>query len=128
MLCEGCRTRAANRYNAHVVSPARAFHEGSVEGDNRVQSTLFPESLDDYIAENNPVRVVDVFVEELDLKALGFTGAEPEATVSRSPAVRLLGGLSGSRQKVRPIERTAGLATTVALPSSDSYIAFFRDS
>jgi transposase len=51
-----------------------------VEGENRSQSTLFPESLDDYIADDNPVRVVDVFVEELDLKALGFEGAEPEAT------------------------------------------------
>jgi len=51
-----------------------------VEGEDRSQSLLFPESLDDYIAEDNPVRVVDVFVEELDLKALGFEGAEPEAT------------------------------------------------
>ena len=51
-----------------------------VEGENRSQSTLFPESLDDYIAEDNPVRVVDVFVDELDLKEMGFEGAEPEAT------------------------------------------------
>jgi transposase len=51
-----------------------------VEGENRAQSTLFPESLEDYIAEDNPVRVVDVFVDELDLKQLGFDGAEPEAT------------------------------------------------
>jgi transposase len=51
-----------------------------VEGENRSQSTLFPECLDDYIAEDNPVRVVDVFVDELSLKALGFEGAEPEET------------------------------------------------
>src|ERR1700694_811904 len=51
-----------------------------VEGENRFQSTLFPESLDDYIAADNPVRVGDVFVEELDLKEMGFEGAEPEAT------------------------------------------------
>jgi transposase len=51
-----------------------------VEAENRFQSTLFPESLDDYIAEDNPVRVVDVFVDELDLKQLDFEGAEPEAT------------------------------------------------
>src|ERR1700692_4406450 len=51
-----------------------------VEGENRSQSTLFPERLEDYIAEDNPVRVVDVFVDELDLKALGFEGAEPEVT------------------------------------------------
>jgi len=51
-----------------------------VEGESRSQSTLFPESLDEYIAEDNPVRVVDVFVDELDLKGFGFEGAEPEAT------------------------------------------------
>ncbi len=51
-----------------------------VEGENRAQSTLFPESLEYYIAEDNPVRVVVVFVDELDLKLLGFDGAEPEAT------------------------------------------------
>ena len=51
-----------------------------VVGQDRSQSTLFPEVLDDYIAEDNPVRVVDVFVDELDLKDLGFEGAEPEET------------------------------------------------
>ena len=51
-----------------------------VEGQDRSQTTLFPESLDEYIAEDNPVRVVDVFVDELDLKELGFDGAEPEST------------------------------------------------
>jgi transposase len=51
-----------------------------VEGQDRSQVTLFPESLDEYIAEDNPVRVVDVFVDELGLKDLGFEGAEPEAT------------------------------------------------
>jgi transposase len=51
-----------------------------VEGENRSQSTLFAESLEDYIAEDNPVKVVDVFVDELDLKGMGFEGAEPETT------------------------------------------------
>jgi transposase len=51
-----------------------------VGGESRSQSTLFPESLDDYTAEDNPVRVVDVFVDELGLKPPGFDGAEPEAT------------------------------------------------
>src|SRR6201988_2766589 len=51
-----------------------------VEGEDRSQATLFPERLDDYIAEDNPVRVIDVFVEELDLLELGFEGMEPEAT------------------------------------------------
>ena len=51
-----------------------------IEGDDRSQSVLFPERLDDWIDEDNPVRVVDVFVDELDLATLGFDGAEPAAT------------------------------------------------
>src|SRR5210317_1195554 len=51
-----------------------------IEGENRSQSTLFPERLDDYIAEDNPVRVVDVFIDELDLGRLGFHGVDPQAT------------------------------------------------
>ncbi len=51
-----------------------------VEGTDRGQSTLFPECLDDWIGENNPVRVIDVFVDELHLGALGFDGVDPEAT------------------------------------------------
>src|SRR5271155_773505 len=51
-----------------------------IEGEDRSQSTLFPEHLDDYIAEDNPVRVIDVFVDELDLQELGFEGAQPEVT------------------------------------------------
>jgi hypothetical protein len=41
---------------------------------------LLPEFLDDYVAEDNPVRVVDVFIDELDLEALGFSGVAPEVT------------------------------------------------
>ena len=51
-----------------------------VEGTNRGQSTLFPESLEDWIGEDNAVRVIDVFVDELDLGELGFSGVDPEAT------------------------------------------------
>jgi transposase len=50
------------------------------EGQDRSQSTLFPECLEDYIAEDNPVRAIDVFIGELDLQRLGFAGMEPEAT------------------------------------------------
>src|SRR5256714_8628256 len=51
-----------------------------VVGDDRSQSTLFPERLDDYLGEDNTVRAVDVFIDELDLAGLGFGGVEPEAT------------------------------------------------
>ena len=51
-----------------------------IEGEDRHQVTLLPECLDDYIGEDNPVRVVDVFVDGLDLAALGFDGAAPATT------------------------------------------------
>ena len=50
---------------------------GVVEGVDRGQSTLFPAVLDDYVAEDNPVRAVDVFVDGLDLDKLGFVGVQP---------------------------------------------------
>lgn len=51
-----------------------------VEGTDRGQSTFLPECLDDWVDENNPVRVIDAFVEALNLAELGFGGVEPEAT------------------------------------------------
>src|SRR5271166_3512050 len=51
-----------------------------VEGEDRTQGVLLPEFLDDYVAEDNPVRVIDVFVDELDWRGLGFEGVVPEAT------------------------------------------------
>src|SRR5260370_4029390 len=51
-----------------------------VEGTDRAQATLFPECLEDWICEDNPVRAIDVFVDELDLAELGFGGVDPEAT------------------------------------------------
>ena len=51
-----------------------------VEGEDRRQGTLLPEYLEDYVSEENPVRVIDVFVDELDLSALGFAGVVPAAT------------------------------------------------
>jgi len=51
-----------------------------VEGEDRNQAVLLPEYLEDYVSEDNPVRVVDVFVDELDLHDLGFDGTAPAAT------------------------------------------------
>src|ERR1700716_1523099 len=51
-----------------------------VRREDRLQGVLLAEYLDDYVAEDNPVRVIDVFVDELDLGALGFDGVIPEAT------------------------------------------------
>jgi transposase len=49
-----------------------------IEGIDRDQLTLMPDAIEDYIAEDNPVRFLDVFVEGLDLKSLGFPRVEPE--------------------------------------------------
>ena len=51
-----------------------------IEGEARSQSLLFPERLDDWIEEDNPVRVIDAFVDELDMRELGFGGAVPADT------------------------------------------------
>ena len=51
-----------------------------VEGEDRQQAELLPACLDDYVTEDNPVRVIDVFIDELDLEALGFAGVVPEAS------------------------------------------------
>jgi len=51
-----------------------------VEGVDRTQVSLLPECVEDYVAEDNPVRVIEAFVEQLDLGAMGFEGIDPEAT------------------------------------------------
>jgi transposase len=51
-----------------------------LEGEDRRQGILLPEYLDDYVSEENPVRVVEASVDALDLSALGFVGVVPEAT------------------------------------------------
>jgi transposase len=84
-----------------------------VEGVDRSQTTLFPESLDDWIGENNPVRVIDAFVDALDLRALGFGGVVPEAIgrPSYHPAVLLklyIYGYLNRVQSSRRLEREAG--------------------
>jgi transposase len=84
-----------------------------VEGADRSQSTLFPQYLEDWIGEDNPVRVIDVFVEELDLAELGFVGVEPEVTgrPSYHPSVLLklyIYGYLNRTQSSRRLEREAG--------------------
>ena len=84
-----------------------------VEGVDRGQSTLFPERLEDWIAEDNPVRMIDVFVDELDLAEFGFSGVDPEATgrPSYHPSVLLklyIYGYLNRVQSSRRLEREAG--------------------
>jgi len=84
-----------------------------VEGMERGQSTLFPECLEDWICEDNPVRAIDVFVDHLDLAELGFGGVDPEASgrPSYHPSVLLklyIYGYLNRVQSSRRLERVAG--------------------
>jgi transposase len=83
-----------------------------VEGRDRTQGILLPEQLDDYVTDSNPVRVVDVFVDELDLGKLGFDGINPAQTgrPSYHPSVLLkiyIYGYLNRIQSSRRLEREA---------------------
>jgi transposase len=83
-----------------------------VEGTDRGQTTLFPDCLEDWIGEDNPVRVIDVFVDGLDLAVLRFDGVDPEATgrPSYHPSVLLKLYIYGYLYRVqssRRLEREA---------------------
>lgn len=89
-----------------------------IEGADRQQITLMPDCLDDYVDEDNPVRIVDAFVDELDLQALGFDGADPATTgrPSYHPAVLLklyiygyLNRIPSSRRLEREAQRNVEL-------------------
>jgi len=84
-----------------------------IEGVDRGQGTLFPERLEDWVGEENPVRVIDIFVDELDLDGLGFGRATPEATgrPGYHPAMLLklyIYGYLNRVQSSRRLEREAG--------------------
>src|SRR3979411_1013917 len=84
-----------------------------VQGLDRGQSTLFPECLEDWIGEDNPVRVIDVFVDELDLAELGFSVVVPEmaGVPSYHPSALLklyIYGYLNRVQSSRRLERDAG--------------------
>ena len=107
-----------------------------IEGQDRQQVTLMPECLDDFIAEDNPVRVVDAFVGELDLMALGFEGAAPAVTgrPSYHPAVLLkiyiygyLNRIQSSRRLERECQRNVEMMwLTGRLTPDFKTIADFR--
>jgi len=107
-----------------------------IEGVGRDQSTLFPERLEDFIAENNPVRVIEAFVEALDLSALGFAGINPHATgrPAYHPSVLLklyiygyLNRINSSRRLERETQRNVELMWLIERLSPDfKTIADFR--
>ena len=87
--------------------------KGFVQGADRQQTTLLPECLDDWVDESNPVRAVDVFVDALELRDLGFDGVDPAATgrpaYHPSPMLKLyIYGYLNRVQSSRRLEREAG--------------------
>ena len=107
-----------------------------IEGWNRSQSFLLPECVDDYVGENNPVRIVDAFVDELDLGKLGFGRAVPAETgrPAYHPAVMLklyiygyLNRIPSSRRLEREAQRNIELVwLTGRLAPDFKTIADFR--
>ena len=92
-----------------------------VQGMDRAQATLLPECLEDWIGEDNPVRVIDAFVDALDLGEIGFAGVEPAATgrPSYHPSVLLklyIYGYLNRIQSSRRLEREAGRNLEVLWP------------
>src|SRR3981189_1162604 len=86
---------------------------GFVQGAHRQQTTLLPECLDDWVDESNPVRAVDVFVDALELRDLGFDGVDPAATgrpaYHPSPMLKpYIYGYLNRVQSSRRLEREAG--------------------
>ena len=110
-----------------------------VEGEDRRQAILLPESLEDYVAEDNPVRVIDVFVDALDLGALGFAGVVPEVTgrPAYHPATLLkiylygyLNRIQSSRRLERETQRNIELMwlTGRLMPDFKTIADFRRDN
>jgi len=110
-----------------------------IEGEARSQSLLFPVRLEDWIAEDNPVRAVDAFVDELDLPRLGFDGADPAATgrPGYHPAVLLkiyiygyLNRIPSSRRLERETQRNVELMwlTGRLCPDFKTIADFRRDN
>jgi len=110
-----------------------------VEGEDRRQITLLPDCVDDYIGEDNPVRAVEAFVDELDLAGLGFAGVVPEATgrPSYHPATLLkiylygyLNRIASSRRLERETQRNLELMwlTGRLMPDFKTIADFRRDN
>src|SRR4030088_393678 len=107
-----------------------------VQSEDRRQGVLLPEYLDDYVAEDTPVRMIDVFVDELDLGALGFDGVVPEATgrPAYHPGALLkiyvygyINQIASSRRLERETHRNVELMwLTGRLPPDFKTIADFR--
>ena len=93
-----------------------------IEGENRKQATLLPERLDDYIADNSHVRVVNVFIDEIDLRSLGFkTSPEDTGRPGYHPATLLKIYIYGYLNRIQSSRRLeCGRVSKGNLPPSFS--------
>jgi transposase len=110
-----------------------------IESEDRRQATLLPDSLEDYVTDENPVRVIDVFIDELDFAAMGFAGVAPEATgrPAYHPATLLkiylysyLNRIQSSRRLERETQRNIELMwlTGRLMPDFKTIADFRRDN
>ncbi|MGA8772327.1 MAG: IS1182 family transposase [Rhodomicrobium sp.] len=109
---------------------------GFIRGADRGQATMFPAQLEDYVAEDNPVRVIDFFVDQLDLRELGFSAVDPKETgrPAYHPAVMLkiyvygyLNRVQSSRRLERECQRNVeAMWLTGCLAPDFKTIADFR--
>ena len=99
-----------------------------IEGADRTQVSLLPGCVEDYVEAENPVRVIEAFVEQLDLRAMGFDGIDPEATgrPAYHPAVLLKIYLYGYLNRVQSswrleqeTQRNLRTATVLAAARTD---------
>ena len=122
-----------------VILDHRRDRDEAVEGEDRRQATLLPDCLEDYVAEDNPVRVIEVFVDELDLGALGFDGVSPALTgrPAYHPATLLkvylygyLNRVQSSRRLERETQRNIELMwlTGRLMPDFKTIADFRRDN
>jgi hypothetical protein len=87
--------------------------KGFVQGVDRQQTTLLPECLDDWVGESNPIRAVDVFVDALELRDLGFDDVDPAANgPSGVPSFADAQALHLRLSQPGPIEPAAGFRLT----------------
>src|SRR5260370_23955984 len=80
MLCARLCKNSIDRCYDYLAESSVDVMKGFVQGSDRQQTNLLPECLDDWVDESNPVRAVDVFVDALELRDLGFDGVDPAAT------------------------------------------------
>jgi transposase len=110
-----------------------------IEGADRAQAMLLPECVEDYVGPDNPVRVVEAFVEQLDLRAMGFAGSDPQATgrPAYHPSVLLkiyiygyLNRIQSSRRLEHETQRNIELMWLTArlMPDFKTIVNFRKDN